>query len=57
MGGKKRRAIEYGRFNVQSENARGQVKYETPMQQLLFLAQQIVHHETNKALFFEKQKK
>jgi hypothetical protein len=39
MGGKKRRAIEYGRFNVQSENARGQVKYETPMQQLLFLTQ------------------
>lgn len=39
MGGKQR---TYGRFNVQSENARGQVKYETPMQQLLFLTEKIV---------------
>jgi hypothetical protein len=34
MRGKKR---PYGRFNVQSENARGQIRYETPMQQLQFL--------------------
>ena len=41
MGGKKRKANEYGRYNVEHENARGQVKYETPNQQRLYLINRI----------------
>jgi hypothetical protein len=52
MGGKKR-VNQFGRYKVQNANARGQVKYETPMQQMLFLNKRIVIQETIKALFIE----
>jgi hypothetical protein len=55
MGGKKRN--EYGRYNVQNENARGQVKYETPNEQMLFLIHRIERQQIQKALHAEEQQR
>lgn len=55
MGGKKRN--EYGRYNVQNENARGQVKYTTPNEQMLFLIHRIERQQIQKALHAEEQQR
>ena len=48
---------QYGRFNVQNQNARGQVKHATPLEQRQFLIRQIERQEKQKALHAEEQRR